>query len=232
MPWSPLSASRCATFAGDFSNDLRGRHWSGGKRHGASGVLAGGIKKVNGVAKGILGVVMVVLAACAQSPPQPEVKRYVSPSGGINCQIPWMSSGLSVIENRDSNYESVAFVIENGSIHTAERYLIAQYPWANPPKAVPAAKRLEHIQKIYLSQVWVPRFEVVETLAVEDRKLGDMPARFVAVNAEQNQRGQHYGLLLFAHGESQYVLQYSHPLIWGEAMIFSALREFYDKCQF
>ncbi len=177
---------------------------------------------------------LAVVASCAQPPPQqpPEVKRYASPSGEINCQIPWVSPGLSVIENSDIGYESVAFVIENGSVHTAERFEIAQHAWAEPPKAVPAKKRLEHIQKIYLSQVWVPRFEVVETLVTDERKLNDAPARFIVVNAEQGQRGQHYGLLMFVRGSSQYVLQYTHPLIWGEKMIFAALQEFYDKCEF
>lgn len=179
---------------------------------------------------------VVILAACAKPAPvpqpQPQVQHYSAPSGDIDCEVPWLSAGLSVVENGGPGYESVAFVIESGSIHSAERYSIPQYPWMNPPKVVPPEKRLEHVEKVYLSQVWVPRFDLVESIASRQIRLAEGPVRLVLLNAEQNQRAQHYGLMLFSRADTQYILQYTHPLIWGEQMIFSALRDFYDKCTF
>lgn len=184
---------------------------------------------------GLLAIIMssaVSISACSQITPKPNSVSHASASGALRCDVPWQSEDLSIVDDVGEGYESVAFVIKNGSIHTIERFAKANHSWAQIPKAVLGAKRLAHLEKIYIAQFWVPRFDVVDELAAEERFLGNgVAGRFVVLKAELSGVGQHFGVLLIERPDAQYVLQYTHPLLLREDMIISALASFYAKCK-
>lgn len=180
----------------------------------------------------ILAASLVSISACSQVTPKPNVVSHASASGALRCDVPWPSPDLSIVDDVGEGYESIAFVIKNGSIHTIERFAKVNHSWTQVPKAVPGAKRLAHLEKIYIAQFWVPRFDVVDELAAEERFLGKgIAGRFIVLKAELSGVSQHFGVLLIERPDAQYILQYTHPLLWREDMIISALANFFGKCE-